>query len=295
MKKRILATLLIVCTIPITASAMKIYVNLNITGAANLTLEVELGDSIDNVKEKIENEKGIAAESQILYYKGRMLVNGRTLADYNIQKESTINLTKEHFNLAPGGTYYFDLSGLNIPGEVYSHLQDTTLHYMPFTYAGTIVAYQLGGDCATTEEIAQAFSYEHSVFIADNSVTTTSWDELNSKGLIYHGNLTTFSGVKYYIHAPSVGSSAEYLFTGPGLPRNNEWDAILDKNEGCIADGHSSNCIAWGQDTAVADSRQHMARQGYGNTRGINSAISYYKHFVYRPILEVATPLNVVL
>ncbi|MDO4485935.1 MAG: ubiquitin-like protein, partial [Bacillota bacterium] len=97
MKKRILSIVLTLCMVlmlvPISASAMELYVNLNITGAAQLTLEVESGDSIDNVKAKIENETGYSKTIQILRYNGIVLQNGKTLADYNIQKGSTIELS----------------------------------------------------------------------------------------------------------------------------------------------------------------------------------------------------------
>ena len=96
MKKRILSIVLIICMVlmlvPITANAMQIFVELDITGAATLTLEVESGDSIDNVKQKIMDMDGILLDEQDLYYNETLLENGRTLADYNIQKESTLTL-----------------------------------------------------------------------------------------------------------------------------------------------------------------------------------------------------------
>lgn len=57
-----------------------------------LTLEVESGDSIDNVKQKIQNT-GVSVDGKCLYFGSRFLENGRTLADYNIQKESALQLT----------------------------------------------------------------------------------------------------------------------------------------------------------------------------------------------------------
>ncbi|MGN0528581.1 MAG: ubiquitin-like protein, partial [Eubacterium sp.] len=97
MKKRILSIVLTFCMVlmlvPITANAMQIFVDLRVTGAATLTLEVESGDSIENVKQKIEDKTGYSQTIQILRYNGKILQNGRTLADYNIQKESTIELS----------------------------------------------------------------------------------------------------------------------------------------------------------------------------------------------------------
>ena len=62
---------------------------------------------------------------------------------------------EEQFNLDSGGTYYFDLFGENIPGTANSDLPDNTLHYVPFTYAGTADAYKLTSTMEATDEYAQ--------------------------------------------------------------------------------------------------------------------------------------------
>ena len=93
MKKRISAVLLALAMLLATAHAMPIYVDGSALGWQEpLTLEVESGDSIDNVKQKIQNT-GVSVDGKCLYFGSRFLENGRTLADYNIQKESTLQLT----------------------------------------------------------------------------------------------------------------------------------------------------------------------------------------------------------
>lgn len=93
MKKRISAILLALAMLLATAHAMPIYVDGSALGWQEpLTLEVESGDSIDNVKQKIQNT-GVSVDGKYLYFSGKFLADGRTLADYNIQKESSLQLT----------------------------------------------------------------------------------------------------------------------------------------------------------------------------------------------------------
>ena len=93
MKKRISAILLALAMLLATAHAMPSYVDGSALGWQEpLTLEVESGDSIDNVKQKIQNT-GVSVDGKCLYFGSRFLENGRILADYNIQKESTLQLT----------------------------------------------------------------------------------------------------------------------------------------------------------------------------------------------------------
>ncbi len=93
MKKRIWPALLALAMLLTTAQAMQIYVDGSALGWENtLTLQVESGDSIDNVKQKIQ-DTGVSVDGKCLYFGSRFLQNGRTLADYNIQQESTLQLT----------------------------------------------------------------------------------------------------------------------------------------------------------------------------------------------------------
>ena len=196
----------------------------------------------------------------------------------------------EQFTLTPGGRYYFDLSAMGIPGTVNDALPDNTLHYVPLTYAGTVDAYKLMSEMATTEEYAQQNKYPHSLFIADYNVThKINWDDLNTANLIF-GKDYAASGVDYTLRAPSVGS--RYTGSGEsqrGTPQSNEWDRVLDKDDGYIK--NRNKVYSWGQDTPNFGSGFRAVR-GYYSARHWYYYSSSYQNvdLGFRPVLEVPNP-----
>ena len=218
--------------------------------------------------------------------------NGEKKTDY-ASDFVDIDLTvgyQEQFTLTRGDTYYFDLSGENIPGTVNGKLPDSTLHYVPFTYAGAVNAYKLTTETATTEEYAEQNKYPHSLFIADYVVTNdVSWDTLNTADLIFGKNYAG-GGVGYTLRAPSVGSS----YTGSddserGTPKSNEWDKILDKDDGYIKNWREM--LSCGQDTTIRISASFRAVRGWHRSaRFWTSYNTSYPTFGFRPVLEVLNP-----
>ena len=207
---------------------------------------------------------------------------------------------KEEFDLTTGETYWFDLSGVGIPGEANAgnkagaaSLPDTSLHWVPFTWVGTIDAYKLAdaSDSNTT-------AYAHSLLLADyNVVHNIYWYPLRRQGVIF-GKDYTSGGIDYILRAPSAGqghSGAGEMETG--IPINNEWDAILEKADQDWKDnttGYIKNwdkIFSWGQDI-YSGSTEERAIRGY------NSANDYFwchptvsgKDYGYRPVLEVLNP-----
>lgn len=99
MKRRFLALVLAGCLAAVLSTAAwamsptGFYLNVELPSGETIALDVESGDSIDNIKQKVQNAAGVSVTEQYLYYGGKLLVDGRTLANYNIQKGSTLLLT----------------------------------------------------------------------------------------------------------------------------------------------------------------------------------------------------------
>ena len=242
-------------------------------------------EAIDEAKEKLSDEE--IDELDMTRYAEAAAALGALAAPMLLANDSP----DEQFSLTPGGRYYFDLSAMGIPGTVNDALPDSTLHYVPFTYAGTVDAYKLTSATATTEEYAQQNKYAHSLFVADYAVThTVSWDDLNTAGLIFGKNYAS-GGVDYTLRAPSVGSGRTYSGESQrGTPLSNEWDKILDKDSGYIKNW--SEMSSWGQDTKPDNSIPIRAFRGYTSARFWNLTSSGYRsvNVGFRPVLEVLNP-----
>ena len=227
--------------------------------------------------------------------------NGKFYAPGDSVPADVTNLTaqfalSEQFSLKPGDTYYFDLSGANIPGTANGDLPDSTLHYVPFTYAGTVNAYKLTSEMATTEEYAQQYKYDHSLFIADYNVTfNVDWNQLNEKQMIFGTPYTSY-GVNYTMRAPSAGSQSNNGkddSSTRGIPKSNEWDAILDKANQDWKDNTSGYIKNWsgkysfGQDNYANASRR--AFRGYYSARFWTSSTATFSSPIvgFRPVLEI--------
>ena len=220
--------------------------------------------------------------------------------------------TTEQFDLTPGETYYFDLSGEIIPGTpndgaANGHIKETaplpdlSLHYVPFTYTGTINAYALNSSSAgksassdaaskansasTDTEKQYGYTYEHSLFIADFNVSCgVSWNSLDRENLIF-GRAYTRGGVPYTMRAPTEGN---VMFD----PANNEWSVILSKSANYIKNWE--NRWSWGQDTdGYPNNISDLRRAAGGDTANERQSVTSTADSTrssYRPVLEL--PLN---
>ena len=212
--------------------------------------------------------------------------------------------------LTPGETYWFDLSGANIPGNKNGSLPDDSLHWVPFTYAGTVNAYVLKsrspndntakGDSANAAGSTDptnpiGYTYDHSLFIADYNVTSSAnWNNLNGRNLIF-GTAYTSGGVGYTLRVPSAGSgSTGSQDSARGTPLNNEWDAILDKANQSYqdnTDGYIKNwngMYSWGQDTHDGpDPDWNRATRGSSTARSWQFDLQLSPSVGFRPVLEL--------
>lgn len=118
MKRRFLALVLAGCLAAVlSTAAWAMCLNVELPSGKTIALDVESGDSIDNVKQKVQNAAGVSVTEQYLYYGGKFLNNGRTLADYNIQKESSLLVASEEKGV-PNGVRLTEESATGIAIEL---------------------------------------------------------------------------------------------------------------------------------------------------------------------------------
>lgn len=194
----------------------------------------------------------------------------------------------EQFTLAPGGRYYFDLSAMDIPGTVNSNLPDSTLNYVPFTYAGTVDAYSL-----KNEADKDTTPYEHSLFIADYNVKCSLQRETLAEMNLIYGQTYTASNVNYTLRAPSVGDHHRNEGEGSGLaPIDNEWDTIYQKSADYIKNWYKMR--SFGQDIGTGKVEgTYLSRGGHFAAQATFWARPTLpeQDIGFRPVLELPTDL----
>ena len=206
-------------------------------------------------------------------------------ADVTLTVEKRVD---EQFTLAPGGRYYFDLSAMDIPGTVNSNLTDSTLHYVPFTYAGTVDAYSMENETDTAKQ-----PYEHSLFIADYNVKCSLQRETLAEMNLIYGQTYTASNVNYTLRAPSVGDHHRNEGEGSGLaPIDNEWDTIYQKSADYIKNWYKMR--SFGQDIGTGNVEgMYLSRGGHFAAQATFWARPTLpeRDIGFRPVLELPTDL----
>ena len=206
-------------------------------------------------------------------------------ADVTLTVEKRVD---EQFTLTPGGRYYFDLSAMDIPGTVNSNLPDKTLHYVPFTYVGTVDAYSL-----KNEADKDTTPYEHSLFIADYNVKCSLQRETLAEMNLIYGQTYTASNVNYTLRAPSVGDHHRNEGEGSGLaPIDNEWDTIYQKSADYIKNWYKMR--SFGQDIGTGNVEgMYLSRGGHFAAQATFWARPTLpvRDIGFRPVLELPTDL----
>ena len=206
-------------------------------------------------------------------------------ADVTLTVEKRVD---EQFTLAPGGRYYFDLSAMDIPGTVNSNLPDSTLHYVPFTYAGTVDAYSMENETDTAKQ-----PYEHSLFIADYNVKCSLQRETLAEMNLIYGQTYTASNVNYTLRAPSVGDHHRNEGEDSGLaPIDNEWDTIYQKSADYIKNWYKMR--SFGQDIGTGNVEgMYLSRGGHFAAQATFWARPTLpeRDIGFRPVLELPTDL----
>ena len=247
--------------------------------------------TVENGTVEIKIPSGLAPGSYTL-----KVFSEQCNGDYNTDYASNFtdialtveNQPDEQFTLTPGGRYYFDLSAMDIPGTVNSNLPDSTLHYVPFTYVGTVDAYSMENETDTAKQ-----PYEHSLFIADYNVKCSLQRETLAEMNLIYGQTYTASNVNYTLRAPSVGDHHRNEGEGSGLaPIDNEWDTIYQKSADYIKNWYKMR--SFGQDIGTGNVEgMYLSRGGHFAAQATFWARPTLpvRDIGFRPVLELPTDL----